>query len=543
MSAIGANKLVHTYNNEYSAWLDDKNLQAAKRQEYINRNPDVIDNYDLERAKLLLRAVDIMDKSISQKSENANIAFESATSLGLGYAAVGGVTVGLIITKLGFVKKYISKFTEKFPKSKNIMPMAITALSGVLGIIAAYPAYTFLSKIESKIHRKRRFESMEAELNDPKIFTVLTEEQKLTYHKNLEKIQNNKNKRFTKEIAQKELKNIKQIINEALYYEKEQNKFREKYSENTDLYEIPLSEQSIKKAKKDKALLLTLTKSLNSKSQSYTEKMQRFTDNLITLSFALASLFTLGYERLAQKMKFKSSSLPASMGVVMLVGSTFFATWAQKRAGYVGRFKAKQELMQNPEQLIYISKKKTDSINDDEIKLEEKQKTNTLKFLKNFFKDNKEYKEWVKNNNLSGRDISKALETIEINSEQLQDGKRLQKNLFKTTYKVDKNTQNYSGKIDIISESVKYPTTLILGTIGSLWGLKHLTRLRASVSPQDIFKNSMKYIGTISLFTLPSLLINSYFAKMQKMGARISDMATMKDLEDYRFFVDYDSIK
>ena len=53
------------------------------------------------------------------------------------------------------------------------------------------------------------------------------------------------------------------------------------------------------------------------------------------------------------------------------------------------------------------------------------------------------------------------------------------------------------------------------------------------------FKYSAKYIGTIMLYTLPSLFLNSYFAKTQKMGARISDMATMQEMEDYRFFADY----
>ena len=69
--------------------------------------------------------------------------------------------------------------------------------------------------------------------------------------------------------------------------------------------------------------------------------------------------------------------------------------------------------------------------------------------------------------------------------------------------------------------------------------MKHLAKLRSAIKPQDIFKESVKYIGTISLFTLPSLVVNSYFAKAQKMGARISDMMTMKELEDYRFFADY----
>ena len=201
---------------------------------------------------------------------------------------------------------------------------------------------------------------------------------------------------------------------------------------------------------------------------------------------------------------------------------------------------AKKDLLQNPERLVYISKTKTDTIEDEEIQVEKKEDISTFKFLKDFFKNNKEYENWKKSDSYTGQDISKAMENIEITEEQLQDGKRLQKNLFKTLYKVDKNTQNYSSDIDVLSESVKYPITLILGTIGSVLGMKHLAKLRNAVSPQEIFTQSMKYIATISLFTFPSLLANSYFAKAQKMGARISDMATMKDLEDYRFFVDYD---
>ena len=106
-------------------------------------------------------------------------------------------------------------------------------------------------------------------------------------------------------------------------------------------------------------------------------------------------------------------------------------------------------------------------------------------------------------------------------------------------YKVDKNTQRYSTDIDVLSESVKYPITLILGTIGSVWGMKYLANLRNAVKPADVFKNSAKYLGIISISTIPSLFINSYFAKAQKMGARISDMMTMQEMEDNRFFADY----
>ena len=40
----------------------------AKRQEYLRRNPDAIEDYDLQRAKILLNTVDMMDKSLKGNS-------------------------------------------------------------------------------------------------------------------------------------------------------------------------------------------------------------------------------------------------------------------------------------------------------------------------------------------------------------------------------------------------------------------------------------------------------------------------------------------
>ena len=278
---------------------------------------------------------------------------------------------------------------DSFKGSATSEQLNDAALSGIL---AAYPAYTFLSKIESTIHRKRRFETMEKELQDPKIFAVLDESQKQIFNQDLDEIAKIKHKKSLTKTVKKDLKTIKQLAQEAIFYEKEQAKFKEKYKEDKSLYEKPLSEKEIKNAKKDKVLLLVLIREINAKAQSYTEKMQGITDNLVTLSFALGSLFTLGYERLTKSLKLKSSSLPAGMGVFLLVASTFFATWAQKRAALVGRFKAKQDLAQNPEQLIYVSSKKMDTISDDEVDVawNKPQKTNSFKFLKEFFKNNKE---------------------------------------------------------------------------------------------------------------------------------------------------------
>ena len=540
MVGFTTNRISKAYKNEYATWRDDKLLQDAKRQEYVRQNSDAISGYDRQRAINLLNAVDIMDKSVSVNSDHLNTVVESATSMGLGYAAILGATLGVFVQKSStFVQKVIDKVANKYPKSKNVIPMGITVVSGVLGMIAAYPAYTFFSNLDTKIDRKKRFDTMEKELQDPKVFAVLDENQKKIFQENLDNLEITNNLQAQKTGVKKGVKTLKDAFYEILHYDKEQSVFRKKYEEDGSDYEKKLSEKGINDAKKDRVMLCVLMRTLNTNAQSYEEKMQKFMDNFITFSFALGSLITLGCERLARRLNFKKSSVPAGMGVVMMVLTTIYATWIQKRAAHVGRFVAKQQLMENPERLIYISKKQTNTIEDDTVHIEQKKEPTTWQFLTDFYKHNKEYDKWKKTPSLSGKDISLAMADLELSPKQIQDGQRLRTNMFKTFYKIDSNTQNYSSKIDLVRESIKYPLVLVLGTLGSMSGVKHLLKIRNSNSSNVVFKESLKYIGTISLFTFPTLLVNSYFAKMKKMGARISDMLTMKDLEDYRFFADY----
>jgi hypothetical protein len=200
MAVNNKNNIQSTYREQYIQWRDYKNLQAAKRQEYLRRNPDAIKDYDLQRAKILLSSVDMMDKSIVQKSDKVSIAFESATNLGLGYAAIGGTALGFLLSKLDFVKNFMDKITKNNPISKNLASMAITVISGVLGILASYPLYNKLTNIESTIHRKRKMETMELELQDPKVFAVLDSTQKEIFEKNLNSIKTTKKKFSPKKI-------------------------------------------------------------------------------------------------------------------------------------------------------------------------------------------------------------------------------------------------------------------------------------------------------------------------------------------------------
>jgi len=46
-------------------------------------------------------------------------------------------------------------------------------------------------------------------------------------------------------------------------------------------------------------------------------------------------------------------------------------------------------------------------------------------------------------------------------------------------------------------------------------------------------------MGTILLFTLPSIIINAFITKEQKKAARVANMEAINELSNYRKFADY----
>ena len=61
----------------------------------MRQNPDAIKDYDLQRAKILLYTVDMMNKAVSVNSDHINTLVDTATNTGLGYVAVTSAAMGL----------------------------------------------------------------------------------------------------------------------------------------------------------------------------------------------------------------------------------------------------------------------------------------------------------------------------------------------------------------------------------------------------------------------------------------------------------------
>jgi len=541
MSMYGDYKAYRKHAPQYADWKALRDTAEAKRLEYLRKNSTEIKQEDIQKSKAILRAVDIMDEYSQKRAENAEIATESVVSTGLEIAGTLGVFLGLALSTIKPIGKFIEK-VFKNTKNKQLAPVIMSMVfAGLGGTIAAFPLFSWAAKAEVKASRKGRFEAMNKELNDPKTFAILTPEQEEELNTNLALLSFKKETKDPFKSFRESWKTIKDISVDSNEYLVQKILFEDSLHENEKYFDKNLTEKEILDAKKDQQLLTKLIEKIDIASQDYAENAELATSALTTSIFALGSLFSLAYAKIASKLKIKSSALPAILGLAAMLGSSIFAAQIQKEASRVGRFKIKQDLIKNPEQLVYVSDEKTKEIKDIEIK--QYKKDNIFKFLKNAWKNNKEYQNWKKNEGSIEKNIPEALRGINFTEEQIKDAKRLQQNTFKIFNKVDENSQKYSESIEALGQSVQYPISIVFSIIGLVFGLKHLTKIEKFKKGDDIIMPFVKYVSTVFLATLPSIGINAYITKEQKKASRVANMIAINEMQDYRNFADYSRFK
>ena len=541
---FGDYKSYKLYAPQYAEWKSARDLAETKRQTYLKQNPNEIRTRDIQTSKTILRAIDIMDEYSQKRAEDMEVAAESVVSMGLEVALIIGAGIGFLTTRLKPFQKLIEKYAKDNKKMQNIMAYTAMGIGGIIGSVAAFPLYAWAAKAEVKASRKGRFEAMRKELNDTKTFAVLTPEQEQEVNKNLKTLGLQKETKNPFKGIKESWETIKEMTTDSPEYLRQRMVFEQRLNSDIQHFNEELSPEEIENAKKDQQLLTKLVEKIDIASQDYAENAELATSTLITLAVGFGSLFTLGYEKLAQKFKWKQSSIPAGIGLLGMLGASIMSASIQKQAARVGRFKAKQELVKNPEQLVYVSDEKTGKITDIEVKPQEK--LGMFKFLKEAWKNNKEFEKWKETEGAKEKNITKALSNIELSEEQMKEARRLQHNTFKTFNKVDEKSQKYAESIEAIGQSIQYPLSLVFSGIGMIFGIKHLEKALAQMDKQKVDKafvtNAyMKYIAVIFLSTLPSILINAYITKEQKKASRVANMLAINEMQDYKHFADWNN--
>lgn len=537
MAAFGDYKSYKKYEPQYNNWKNERDKQDVKRLEYIKAHPEVRNKEDIQRGKILLRAIDIMDEHSQKRAEDMEVATQTVIGTGLELAMFGGLGLGYLISRLKPIQNVLMNLAKGNKYAKYITTLVPTIVGGIVGTAAAFPLMSWGAKAEVSASRKGRFEAMRKDLSNPNGFAVLTEEQTKEAQKIAQSIVLEEDKKpkvsaqFTKGINY-----LKELASDSKEYKRQKKLFDLDLAEDNKRINEEMTPEEIDKAKRDQQLLTKLVEKIDIASQDYAENTELATEAATVGVLSMSALGSLIMSKIMNACKVKNgaaiSSVTTIAGMVLSLAVAIGSASIQKQASRVGRHMVKKELMENPDNLIYVEDEKTGEIKDVQIKPHKKQ--GFFAFLKDAYKNNKEFNKYQKNEGKNEKRFFKATEKLKLTPEQLKDAQRLQKNTFRTFNKIDENSQKYSESVEAFGKAASFPINLVFSAIGAAVAIPFLTK--KSKNNLEQMENFAKYIGAILLSTIPSIGINAYLTKEQKKASRIADMLAINEMNDYRKF-------
>ena len=140
MSMFGDYKSYKKFEPTYPQWKYQRDLMEAKRDAYLNLHPELINEEDIQRGQILLRAIDIMDEYSQKKAENMEAAIEPVINMGLEFAGFIGMGLGGLLGTIKPIGKFFAKAVKKGGNFSKFAGIGIPAAIGfVTGTLAAFP--------------------------------------------------------------------------------------------------------------------------------------------------------------------------------------------------------------------------------------------------------------------------------------------------------------------------------------------------------------------------------------------------------------------
>lgn len=546
MEIFDSYKAVLKEKPNYKNWKDNKNDIEAKRLSYIQKNgiSEAQKQEDIKRAKAVLAAVDTMDEYSQSRAEDMEMVIQGVTQNVSGLLVLPGALIG----------GAFALFNPKAQKMGDKALMIFPAIGAAMGTLIGMP---FLSqwgaRKEIEASMDGRFEAMTKDLASVKQFAVLTDEQEQKVNETAKNIQ----------IPPKEAKkaNIARgsgFIKAALSFFKEEEQemidakkeFKNNLKANEEKFDkVQLSEKQIEEAKKDKQLIQNIVEKVDIASQDYAENIELATGFLSAAGLGSGTGIGAGIKKILSHTKMSEvKQMAASFGIggALVFAFSIAATKLQKQASRVARFKVKQDFLNNPDKLFYVDDEKVKNEDGTAFKQGEK-KQNFFKFLIQAFKDNKEYNDYIKTQNIEKKQRAKALDSIELTPEQEKRARQLQQNTFKMFNKLDEKSQTYSEQTEALGEVVQavggslaglFMTTGIGDMVKSIENMAD-SALKESDAILCGIKASMPILKKAFFSIIPLTILNTIVTKEQKNASRVADMTAIREMDDFRNFADY----
>ena len=525
------NATKESYNNRLN------NIERKKA--YLKNNPLSYEEEkkNLQRVDNLLNALDVIDDYSSKKideTKKASYFFSSVIDQGLGYF---GTILGAIIGELPFVKKYISKLAANIdvgtdsivkktkikgklntPKGEAIITNTLPILLGALfGFLISNPIAGLFNKLNEKIYKNEFNDIILNELNDPKYFALLNDEQQ----QKVEYLMRTK-------ISNRDIKNeYKQhrfnVFNDstAIFHSDEDEDIIDKFNLNTKKTKKS-SINHLNNGKEDKELLLDAMVKIEEDSSIYSKKVDRMT-NILSLTADIVSIVGItksGFDLITSKLSkmsiktkilsFISAFLPLAFAILLSYISKYMEAESEK----LGRFVAKENLRHNPEALYYVDDKKYANYKE-EAKSSFKSK-GFFKDIVDIYNDYKEYTRFHSRYKIENRKRQIAMSQIDLDKNQLNRAKMFQKNTFMVCdnfynkkYNIKMNSDEKKSLLnDLASFSINTIALILAPLFISLnWdSLKSFTKSLTDyrkMDLKDIFKGIKAFAPSLLAVILP----------------------------------------
>lgn len=429
----------------------------------------------------------------------------------------GGVTLALT--------KSLNVLEDAFNGNFKNITKAIPAAIAFMAPVAIYGIFSQIwsAKKEVQASRQGRQDAMNDDLASVKQFAVLDESQQAQVEKIAQTI--NVEDKEAKKIINNQ-RNLGILSSFKDMFKKEDEK---KFVANVEMCNEKLSKKEILEAKKDKDLIQNIVEKIDIASQDYAENAELIVGTLTTVATSgglVAGFLVNALAKLIKPLAKYSKGAGVAVGALVSVAGIIYGTKIQKQASRVGRFKVKKELLNNPEQLLYVDEEK---YKNTKTEAKNKEKRSFIQTTLNLIKDNKEYNEHIKNNNAKEIQKRKAREQITLSKEQENRAKQLQNNIFNMFNKLDEKSQSYSESTEAIGNSI----TTILTSVFTL-PLTMVSMMKGMAAETKKSK-LLAFIGFLAAYAVP-IIADIIVTKDQKNASRVANMQAIKELDDYRYF-------
>lgn len=516
----------------YDEW-EQKQADERARKEYLAANLEIPkDQVELtkKRAEAVVRATEIMDARSEDNCQDVEqMTGVVSTVAGLGVMSATQFAPIFIepryskkmeekIKSAGNDEKKIADLIKKRDEFLKKLPIRATLAGLGLTFLTAIGFILWGNAKQKEASRIGRFQAKHDELKGLENFVIYTPEQ-------LAKAQE-----IAKTIPdEKERKGIFKMVNELKAISKDKRAYKQ-WLANKDpkeiekLKQLKLSPEQLVKAEAHKELIVDTVKEINIKAEEYSENVENTYDTLGMFSWLMAIPVGMGLNKILRALKAsptvrQTTAFLLPMSIAM--GVSLAGTFEEKNASRVGRYKARKDILDNPQRLMAFSQedmKKAEHIKAPKQKQGFFEKLgDSFGFLFTYLKDKKEYKNYKETTQKENEKIQKAFKQIETTDAQKAEAQALKKNMFRAFDEIDEMSQRFSEDTEAGAEIAKQSFSTVWG-IGSLFGVAALGaaffkgKLPISNLANKIVNMSFKSDSTFKK------AINDFYAELSKGG-------------------------